>query len=72
MLTWVHTPIEDGKKRYYILPAAKYENQPDFFKSVDDYNKMTSFIKDSRTLFNAENKNVPEYIYEDDKWKLNE
>ncbi|MFT4600037.1 MAG: poly-gamma-glutamate capsule biosynthesis protein CapA/YwtB (metallophosphatase superfamily) [Arenicella sp.] len=72
MLTWVHTPIEDGKKRYYILPAAKYENNPDFFKSTDDYNKMKSFIKDSRVLFNAENKNVPEYIYEDDKWKLNE
>jgi len=70
MLTWVHTPIEDGKKRYYILPAAKYENEPDFFKSTEDFNKMKSFIKDSRELFNAENKNVPEYIYVDDEWKL--
>jgi poly-gamma-glutamate capsule biosynthesis protein CapA/YwtB (metallophosphatase superfamily) len=70
MLTWVHTPVEDGKKRYYILPAAKYENNPDFFKSAEDYNKMKSFIKDSRVLFDAENKNVPEYIYENDEWKL--
>ncbi|OIQ37660.1 MAG: hypothetical protein BM555_00260 [Crocinitomix sp. MedPE-SWsnd] len=70
VLTWVHTPVEDGKKRYYILPAAKYENNPDFFKSAEDYNKMKSFIKDSRVLFDAENKNVPEYIYENDEWKL--
>jgi poly-gamma-glutamate synthesis protein (capsule biosynthesis protein) len=70
MMTWVYTPIEDGKKRYYILPAAKYENKPDFFKSADDYNKMKSFIKDTRQLYDAENKNVPEYIYKDGQWKL--
>ena len=70
MLTWVYTPVEEGKKRYYILPAAKFENDADFFNSAEDYNKMKSFIKDSRTLFDAENKNIPEYIYEDDHWKL--
>ena len=70
MMTWVYTPIEDGKKTYYILPAAKYENDPDFFKSTDDYNKMKSFIKDTRQLYDAENKNVPEYIFENGEWKL--
>ncbi|HOP13992.1 MAG TPA: CapA family protein, partial [Lentimicrobium sp.] len=25
-LTWVHTPIRDGKKQYYILPVRQFEN----------------------------------------------
>ena len=70
MLTWVHTPVVDGKKTYYILPAAKFENDSSFFDQEEDYLKMKSFIKDSRELFNAENENVPEYVYEDGKWVL--
>ena len=72
MLTWVHTPIENGKKQYYILPAAKYENNKDFFKSEEAYTKMKAFIKDSRILFDAENENVPEYIFEENSWTIKE
>nr|WP_321453365.1 CapA family protein [uncultured Carboxylicivirga sp.] len=25
-LTWVHTPIENGKKKFYVLPADRYKN----------------------------------------------
>ena len=70
ILTWVYTPIENGKKEYYVLPAAKYENNPDFFKSSTDYNQMKLFIEDSRKLFSEENKNVSEYIYKDGAWIL--
>lgn len=70
MLTWVHTPIENGKKQYYILPAAKYENNKEFFESDEAYLKMLSFIKDSRELFKAENVNVPEYIFNNNEWVL--
>ena len=41
-----------------------------FFTKEEDYLKMKSFIKDSRELFDAENKHVPEYIYEDGSWVL--
>lgn len=70
MLTWVYIPEENGKKTYHILPASKYENQADFFQSTEDYNKMKSFINDSRELFNNENLNVPEYRYVDGSWVL--
>jgi poly-gamma-glutamate synthesis protein (capsule biosynthesis protein) len=71
MLTWVYTPQEKGKKQYYILPAAKYENNPDFFDNEASYTQMKAFIKDSRELFDTENENIPEYRYQDDKWYLN-
>lgn len=70
ILTWVYTPHENGKKKYYVLPAAQYENMPSFFDSEESYNKMKAFIKDSRELFKEENKYVPEYIYEDGKWVI--
>jgi poly-gamma-glutamate capsule biosynthesis protein CapA/YwtB (metallophosphatase superfamily) len=71
MLTWVYTPVVEGKKTYYVLPAAKFENDPDFFSKEEDYLKMKSFLKDSRILFNAENENIPEYVYQEGKWVLN-
>lgn len=69
-LTWVYTPIEKGKKQYYVLPASQYENDPDFFDNVASYNKMKSFIKDSRKLFGVENVSVPEYKYTEGNWVL--
>jgi poly-gamma-glutamate synthesis protein (capsule biosynthesis protein) len=59
-LTWVYTPYESGVKKYYILPAAQYENQPEFFDNIESYNKMKLFINDSRRLFNQNNLNINE------------
>jgi len=70
ILTWVYTPLENGLKKYYVLPAAKYENNPTFFDTQASYDQMKLFISDSRTMFGAQNKNVPEYIYENEKWVL--
>ncbi|MEX1002313.1 MAG: CapA family protein [Crocinitomicaceae bacterium] len=69
-LTWVYTPEEEGKRQYYVLPAAKYENKPDFFDTVESFNKMKSFLEDSRALFNAENVAVPEYVFKNNHWLL--
>lgn len=70
ILTWVYVPTLHGKKQYYILPASKYENQPDFFDSPESYNQMIAFIKDSRELFDEQNQNIPEYRFEKEKWTL--
>jgi len=68
-LTWVYTPMENGKKKYYILPAAWYENNPSFFDSSESYNKMKLFLKDSRNLYDNYNVNVPEIKPKDDDKK---
>lgn len=70
ILTWVYTPIENGLKKYYVLPAAKYENNPTFFDGPTSYDQMKLFISDSRKLFTEQNKNIGEYVYENEKWVL--
>jgi len=59
-LTWVYTPMENKIKKYYILPAAWYENKPEFFDNKESFNKMKLFLSDSRALYGKYNKNVPE------------
>ena len=59
-LTWVYTPFENGRKTFYILPAAKFENNMDFFTAIEDYEAMKLFIDDSRALLNEQNINVVE------------
>lgn len=59
-LTWVYTPLVDGVKKYHILPAAWYEDKPEFFDNKESYNKMKLFLSDSRALYGKYNVNVPE------------
>ena len=61
-LTWVYTPIENNVKKYYVLPAAWYENKPEFFDNKESYNKMKLFLSDSRALYGKYNVNVPEIL----------
>jgi poly-gamma-glutamate capsule biosynthesis protein CapA/YwtB (metallophosphatase superfamily) len=70
ILTWVYTPLENGLKKYYVLPAAKYENNASFFDATTSYDQMKLFISDSRKLFAEQNKNIGEYVYENEKWVL--
>jgi len=58
-LTWVHNPIEKGKKQYYILPAAKFENDTillDPQARID----LKQFLTDSRELLDGSNLNIRE------------
>jgi len=58
-LTWVYDPVKEGKKQYYILPAARYENDTILLdrQSLSD---LQSFIKDSRELLDGSNLGVRE------------
>lgn len=62
-LTWVYTPVENKRLRFYILPCTDYENKPDFFIKPDDYYMMQRFIRESRELLNGQNAGIGEYIY---------
>jgi len=70
-LTWVYTPIEKYRKKYFILPCSEFENNPGFFSNPSDYNQMKYFIDNSRNLLNKQNINMPEYIYNGTSWLLN-
>ena len=68
VLTWVYTPVENGKKRFYILPCARYENRPEFFGSSSDYDDMMVFISDARRLLDNLNSGFNEVTFAEGKW----
>lgn len=58
-LTWVYNPVEKGKRQYYILPAARFENDTvllDPQARVD----IKQFVADSRELLGENNLNIRE------------
>ena len=61
-LTWVYNPVENNRKKYFILPCSEFENRPDFFINPHDYIQMKRFISDSRELLKKQNINIFEYI----------
>lgn len=54
-LTWVFTPIENYRKRFFVLPCPRFENKPEFFANQADYQKMRKFITSSRRFLNKQN-----------------
>jgi len=70
-LTWVYTPIEKYRKKFFILPCSEFENKSDFFSKPADFIIMKKFINDSRALLNTQNINIKEYIYNGNTWLLN-
>ncbi len=68
ILTWVYTPIEEGKRKYYILPCAEFEGQPEFFQSSSDYDAMMLFVRDARRLLDSENRGFTEMTF-NGRWK---
>ncbi|HLN53832.1 MAG TPA: CapA family protein [Lentimicrobium sp.] len=83
-LTWVYTPIENGKKQYYILPvnmpfsdSARIEHDKisgirgNLSKMNDeDVLKMTTFINDSRNHLSASSYAIPEASYKSEESDL--
>jgi poly-gamma-glutamate capsule biosynthesis protein CapA/YwtB (metallophosphatase superfamily) len=59
-LTWVYNPIKDGKKQYYILPAAHYENDTILLDKLSQA-ELKVFLNDSRELLNSSNVMVKEF-----------
>jgi len=60
-LTWVHEPVVNGEKEYYVLPADEYTKKPDFFAKKKDYDKMMRYVKHARKLLGEHNVNIEEY-----------
>jgi len=69
-LTWVYTPIEKYRKKFFILPCSEFENKPDFFDKPEAFFLMKKFIGDSRDLLNKQNINIKEYIFNGNSWVL--
>jgi poly-gamma-glutamate synthesis protein (capsule biosynthesis protein) len=57
-LTWVYNPMVDGRKQYYILPAARYENDT-VLLDAQARGDLRQFLSDSRELLQG-NLNVGE------------
>lgn len=62
-LTWVYTPVERERLRFYILPCTGFEDRSDFFHKIEDYSMMQRFIRESRELLNGQNIGFREYIF---------
>lgn len=60
-LTWVYTPVENGKKQYYILPAAQFEN--DTALETQTIRQLREFTSDSRALLNQHENAVMEATF---------
>ena len=68
ILTWVYTPAENGKRKFYILPCSEFEDNPEFFRQSADYDAMMLFVNDARRLLNASNSGFGEIINAGDMW----
>jgi len=68
VLTWVYSPMEEGKRRFYILPCADFENRPEFFQSPSQYYDMMVFIRDARRLLDSQNTGFSEMTLSEGNW----
>ena len=59
-LTWVHEPVIENKKHYYVLPARAYEDRKGFFKDEKHYEKMLRFTVHASSLLNTNNTEIGE------------
>jgi poly-gamma-glutamate synthesis protein (capsule biosynthesis protein) len=67
-LTWVYTPIENYRKKFFVLPCSKFDNKPEFFAKPEYYQKMKLFINNSRYLLYNQNIKINELIYSGNSW----
>lgn len=66
-LVWVHRPIVSGKRKYRVLPVAKYEKLASYFNESDQY-LFDQFVSDSRQLLDVQNYNFPEIGIRNNRW----
>ena len=67
-LTWVYTPIENYRKKFFIIPCSQFENYPDFFSKPDEFSQMKNFIRSARSLLYKQNINMREKIFNGTDW----
>jgi poly-gamma-glutamate synthesis protein (capsule biosynthesis protein) len=62
VFTWVYKPEEEGLRRFYVLPAAVYSGNPDFFAHEKDYRRMNASLDAMRKLYQETTTGFIEYI----------
>jgi poly-gamma-glutamate capsule biosynthesis protein CapA/YwtB (metallophosphatase superfamily) len=67
-LTWVYTPIDNYRKKFFVLPCSKFENKPEFFTSPSDYQKMKVFLNNTRNFLYKQNIRINELIFSGNNW----
>jgi poly-gamma-glutamate synthesis protein (capsule biosynthesis protein) len=68
VLTWVYTPVENGKSKFYILPCAEFEKRPEFFQTSTQYEAMMTFISDARRLLDNLSTGFREMAWVEGRW----
>ena len=68
VLTWVYTPTENGKRKFYILPCADFEKRPGFFQTPEQYEAMMTYITDARRLLDNLNTGFREMTLVNGAW----
>jgi len=53
---WTYKPQVEGQRRFYVLPAAEYENNKEFFSDIANYKQMTNALSAMRALYTKANK----------------
>lgn len=69
-LTWVYTPVENYRTRFFILPCSEFENNRGFFNTEIPYLQMKKFIINSRALLDSQNRGIDEYVFNGYEWVL--
>ena len=62
-LTWVYNVNRKDGEEFLVLPASKFQQDRSFLDDFS-YDKMITFLNDSRQLFKRQNINVHEYVYD--------
>ena len=57
-LTWVHTPYENGKKKFYVLPVSNFEDAT-AWPDLKARKRLNAYAKEARVVF-SNNTNVTE------------
>lgn len=61
-LVWVYKPVEEQKKKYYILPAHEFEYDKSFFQQ-GHYERFIQFINTTHNFFESKNKGFSKHIF---------
>jgi len=52
-LTWVYTPVRNGKKSFYVLPAERYKNAT--WMNTTARTRMNAYMGEARAIFKGNN-----------------
>ncbi|WP_430934774.1 CapA family protein [Saccharicrinis sp. 156] len=61
-LTWVHTPLVNGKKEFMILPVTAFEREAQFMDQ-EAYERLQEYGQEARDIY-KQNTNIQEYFFD--------